>query len=238
MYLIKNKTPYIGKIFLKFEKDPYYSGDTILNSTIVNLGFTKLVSRMKPYNTPNSRGWVVDTDKIALINLHTGLTVKDYWVDEREPREEFTIYNACLTADGLFAGDIRFGWECYLNDVVSLPGVHPRVLWHEEEQGAIAWSHRDIQAFTIGDKLFDINWIPNDEEMNLYQRYYVKHLCEYEREYDEWESSTSDKKLPPDLMTMNTWAVQYIPFFLRGSITIKTKEQAIEAATNYLKYIG
>ena len=45
--MIKNHTPYLGKIYLKFEKDPYYTGNTKLNKVHLNLGFTKLVSRIR-----------------------------------------------------------------------------------------------------------------------------------------------------------------------------------------------
>ena len=48
--LIKNTTPYLGKLVLKFEKYPHYSGSKsgVLNKVHLNLGFTKLVSRMIP----------------------------------------------------------------------------------------------------------------------------------------------------------------------------------------------
>ncbi len=51
--MIKNETPYIGKIKLKFEKFPHYRGSQsgMLNKVHLNLGFTKLVSRMYPNQT-------------------------------------------------------------------------------------------------------------------------------------------------------------------------------------------
>ena len=52
--MIKNTTPYIGKIRLKFEKFPYYTGKSKLNTIHLDLGFTKLVSRITPIRTGES----------------------------------------------------------------------------------------------------------------------------------------------------------------------------------------
>ena len=44
---IKNQTPYLGKLKLKFERHPHYSsGSNCLNKIHLDLGFTKLVSRL------------------------------------------------------------------------------------------------------------------------------------------------------------------------------------------------
>lgn len=238
MCLIKNQTPYIGKIFLTFEKYPEYSGRTVLNKVHVNLGFTKLVSRMKPNMTPNGRGWDVDPKKIFAINSRTGLTVRDYRVDDKLSESEGTIYNACLNQDGILVGDIEDGWDYFKNGLVSVPGTNPRVAWCEDTFSWIGFSHRAAQSFTIGDKLFEPDWTPTDDELNEYQKYYVKYLNEFEEEYSEWENSDSPHKVPESEMTLNAWAAQFIPFTLHGRVTIETKEQALEAATNFATYVS
>ena len=58
--MIKNTTPYIGKLKLKFEKFPEYTGKSKLNKIHFNLGFTKLVSRITPVRTLS--GWVVNPE--------------------------------------------------------------------------------------------------------------------------------------------------------------------------------
>lgn len=231
--IIKNQTPYIGEIRLKFENDPEYSGDTILNNIHWDLGFTKLVSRMKPNRTKN-QSWQVDYQKILLINENTGLTVKDYWFDDMEPREEYTTYNACLNPDGIFVGDIVTGWNYYKLGLVSKAGTHPSVAFSESEQCWVGFGHRAIQSFQIGDKLFDPAWIPTDDELIGLEKYYVKNLDKYEAEVEAWEHSESSHKAPEKEMTMNAWATSYIPFTLHGSKTIETLDEACQAATNFV----
>ena len=60
--MIKNTTPYIGKLRLKFEKYPEYTGKSKLNKIHLNLGFTKLVSRITPVQT--LKGWVINPESI------------------------------------------------------------------------------------------------------------------------------------------------------------------------------
>jgi hypothetical protein len=72
MNIIKNQTPYKGKLYLKFEKMPYYvsGGESgMLNKVHVNLGFTKLVSRIVPKR--NLDGYIMDPKKIKSINRWT-----------------------------------------------------------------------------------------------------------------------------------------------------------------------
>ena len=71
--LIKNQTPYLGKIRLKFERFPHYSGQTKLNKIHLDLGFTKLVSRIIPER--DLEGWVVNPECIKQIESCTGLKV-------------------------------------------------------------------------------------------------------------------------------------------------------------------
>jgi hypothetical protein len=66
--MIKNTTPYIGKIRLKFEKYPEYTGKSKLNKIHLDLGFTKLVSRITPLQ--NLEGWLINPESIYLINKY------------------------------------------------------------------------------------------------------------------------------------------------------------------------
>jgi hypothetical protein len=61
MFFIKNQTPYKGKLKLKFEKYPHYSNrKNKLNKVHLNLGFTKLVSRIKINDIKTDDGYVND----------------------------------------------------------------------------------------------------------------------------------------------------------------------------------
>ena len=67
--MIKNTTPYIGKIKFKFEKYPEYTGKSKLNKIHLNLGFTKLVSRITPVKT--TAGWVINPECKYFIEKYT-----------------------------------------------------------------------------------------------------------------------------------------------------------------------
>ena len=76
--MIKNTTPYIGKIRLKFEKYPEYTGKSKLNKIHLDLGFTKLVSRMTPLQ--NLDGWLINPESIYLIQKYNSNEIKIYLI--------------------------------------------------------------------------------------------------------------------------------------------------------------
>ena len=86
---IKNHTPFIGKIKLKFEKFPHYSsGNNILNKIHLNLGFTKLVSRMEIKRGLN--GDMVDPKKVEKICKYTGGKIAKYeWYEVKGVKGTF-----------------------------------------------------------------------------------------------------------------------------------------------------
>ena len=112
--MIVNRTPYYGRLRFKFEKNPHYTGggSGVLNKVHLNLGFTKLVSRMIPYR--NDNGWVVSTDCTKLISKFTGGKVGSHTFHDGE----YTLYNSFLTNDGKYIGDIERGWWYYENNFV------------------------------------------------------------------------------------------------------------------------
>ena len=93
--MIKNETPYIGKIKLKFEKFPHYSGSQsgMLNKIHLDLGFTKLVSRMYPNQVMEGGPSNIDPKKIELIEKYTGGIIGTHkWGDN----DEFVLENLNL----------------------------------------------------------------------------------------------------------------------------------------------
>lgn len=73
--MVKNTTPYLGKIRLKFEKYPEYTGKDKLNKVHLDLGFTKLVSRITPYI--DTSGWLINPECKFLIEKYTGGIIKN-----------------------------------------------------------------------------------------------------------------------------------------------------------------
>jgi hypothetical protein len=229
--MIKNTTPYLGKIRLKFEKFPHYSGKDILNKIHLDLGFTKLVSRITPDRDAN--GPIVNPKCIDLIKKNTGLKVETHTFG---PNNEYTLHNSCINPDGKYVGSIEEGWWYYNSGLRATKGSHPHTAWSKEAKQWIGYSHRSACAFGKGDKLFDADWVPSDNDLHALEKYYVKHLGEFQKDYSEWLQSESENK--EEDFNLNKWAVDHIPFKLRGAKTIHSYEDAYKAAVNFAKYIG
>jgi hypothetical protein len=192
MNFIKNQTPYEGKIFLKFEKHPHYTSGGkggMLNKVHVNLGFTKLVSRMVPDR--DLEGYIIDQEKVDLINKFTWGKIGTHHVGG-DKTEEFTLTNSFLAKDNSYIGDIKEGWKYYKNNFIvcrEYPhGVAIKLKTYAPESmmknsikdpyekyvaeqmvndnvvGYYGYTHRGGQLFKIGDRLFQGDYIPQKED--------------------------------------------------------------------------
>lgn len=227
MQLIKNNTPYIGKIRLKFEKFPWFSrGSDRLNKVHINLGFTKLVSRIKVDQTFD--GDSIRPEIREAILKKTGLKIQDHKFGPLDRPDAYTLHNSCISPDGDYVGDISRGYWYLTNGLVAVRGNTANVAWQPESGKCIGYSHRASCGFGKGDMVFDASWVPTDEQMLEYSKYYVKHLEHY---YAELMHRIHD-------FNMNIWAVEYIPFRLRGDKVIESYEDAYDAALNFAKYIS
>jgi hypothetical protein len=245
--MIVNRTPYYGRLRFKFEKNPHYTGGVsgVLNKVHLNLGFTKLVSRMIPYR--NDNGWIVSTDCIKLISKFTGGKVGSHTLQDGEN----TLYNSFLTNNGKYIGDIETGWWYYENNLVVCEdyphGVaiklkennyfkkHDRT-YHSsdlnldgEAVGYYGYTHRGGALFQIGDRVFD--------------NYYLPAASDYtEEEWNEFNSKFQKSIKNADEFDMkhiyNEGISSVIPFNRRGKKVIKTWEDAKEAAISLSKYLS
>ena len=259
-FLIENQTPYLGKIVLKFEKDPHYTGsrEGKLNKIHLDLGFTKLVSRMIPKR--NLDGWMIDPVKIELIEQHTdGKIGTHQWFIikdgegtkevNRKPKDEslivnsFTLPNSFLTMKGKYIGDIETAWWYYKNGMtvcedyphgVALKwntGYSTKTL-REGQNGLLGYygySHRGGSLFKIGDRLFNEKYVPKEKDYTYEEwRDYVE---KFEEGYDG--ADEIDKRLIYD-----DGIKSVIPFNKRGNKVIMTWEEAKKAAINMSKYLS
>ena len=245
--MIVNRTPYYGRLRFKFEKNPHYTGGVsgVLNKVHLNLGFTKLVSRMIPYR--NDNGWIVSTDCIKLISKFTGGKVGSHTLQDGEN----TLYNSFLTNNGKYIGDIETGWWYYENNLVVCEdyphGVaiklkennyfkkHDRT-YHSsdlnldgEAVGYYGYTHRGGALFQIGDRVFD--------------NYYLPAASDYtEEEWNEFNSKFQKSIKNADEFDMkhiyNEGIASVIPFNKRGKKIIKTWEDSKEAAISLSKYLS
>jgi hypothetical protein len=101
---IKNTTPYVGRLRFKFEKHPHYTGGKsgVLNKVHLNLGFTKLVSRMIPYR--NEDKWVINSQATKLITKYTGGKIGTHTFGKDG---EDVLANSFLANDGTYIGNIE-----------------------------------------------------------------------------------------------------------------------------------
>ena len=167
--MIKNHTPFLGKVTLSVEKNPYWeSNDSYLNKVHLKIGRLKVVSRIKPrllhfYGRNSSP--ILDSKKVELINRHTGGIIKDYELGEPLTAEHIYLPNSFLHNDGRYIGDARKGWWYYQNKMFVTdfaPNQVARVVNDNGDTiGYYGYSHRGGCTFKIGDCLFDPNYTGN-----------------------------------------------------------------------------
>ena len=96
---------------MKFEKFPEYtSSKCLLNKVHLNLGFTKLVSRMYPYKTID--GWAVNSECTRLITKYTGGKIGTHRFGKDN---ENVLDNSFIANDGTYIGNIERAWWYYNN---------------------------------------------------------------------------------------------------------------------------
>lgn len=240
--LIKNTTPYLGKLVLKFEKHPYYnsSQDGKLNKVHLNLGFTKLVSRMIPRQVMEGGPSNIDPKKIELINKYTGGVIGTHKWDDND---EYVLENSFLTKDGQYIGDIKTAWW-YFQNGITVCEEYPHgvaIVWNTSKFdktlvsgqdgifGYRGYTHRGGATFKIGDRLFDEDYNPvvEDYDEKEFKKYWKKYTKSYKKGDD------FDRK-----HIYNDGIKSVIPFNKRGKQVIEDWEQAKQAAINMSKYLS
>ena len=240
--LIKNTTPYLGKLVLKFEKYPHYSGSQsgVLNKVHLNLGFTKLVSRMIPRQVMEGGPSNIDPEKIELIEKYTGGVIGTHKFGNEG---EYTLENSFLTVDGQYIGDIKTAWW-YFQNGMTVCEDYPHgvgVVWNTAKsdktlvsgqdgvKGYYGYTHRGGSIFKIGDRLFEEEYIPvvEDYDKKEFDKYWKKYKKSYKMGDD------FDKKY-----IYGDGIKAVMPFNRRGKEVIKNWEQAKQAAINMSKYLS
>jgi hypothetical protein len=243
--LIKNQTPYLGKIKLKFEKSPWYSsGNNKLNKIHLNLGFTKLVSRI--YVSRGMDGFIPDPEKVELINRYTGGKIGDHKFED-----EWGLENSFLAQDGTYLGNLSDGWRYYKNQMIvtqkkpngvalvldkgffHMPTVRNGVVedyFSAFVKGYYGYSHRGGNTFRLGDRLFNPDYVPVEsdyikEEWDKYKK--LANESEIRNRKDGWLGDGEEFEI-----------ASIIPFNRRGKETIKTWDQAEQAAINMSNYLS
>jgi hypothetical protein len=224
MFKIKNRTIYNGKIRLKFEKYPEYSGaGNFLNIIHLNLGFTKLVSRItcdmdEVYNVPflnkianctnlklvtsyykNYDGTPIKT--VDGVATQLSLTIDDAELNIKLPSitPDISTLVHFTNENNDYIG-LDFGYWAYKYNMKATQ--HPQVFEYYNDNkliGYCGYSHRASATFKLGDKLFEENWQPEDK-------------------LEKTKETT--------------------PFIKHGYKDIETFEEAFQAALNFAHYVS
>jgi hypothetical protein len=240
---IENQTPYLGKLKLKFERHPHYSsGSNCLNKIHLDLGFTKLVSRLyyKWEKSTDEIGKAVDPKKVELIELYTDGKVGDHRFG---PNDEYILNNSFLGPNGEYIGSLNEGWW-YFKNGMTVCEDYPKgvaIVWNTSRfdktvvsgvdgvKGYYGYSHRGGQLFKIGDRIFEEDYVPKKEDYPEDEwNKYMKKFAESYRTGDDFDQEW--------LFIDGVKSV--VPFNRRGSKTIRNWGDALTAAINMSKYLG
>lgn len=247
---IENTTPYVGKIKLSFVKSPYRNIDgpySVLNKIHLDLGFTKLVSRVFPDALENGYP-KLDSEKVKIIlqktkgkigihewwqctSKNTGYNKKKYSEpnpDIWEVIDHHILEESFVSQKEEFIGDVQDAWWYVQNNLEvceEFPyGVAKEVGEFGQTTGYYGYTHRGGAVFEKGDRIFDKNYKPKKEDYPNWQwAGWVRDMKNDDGEY----LLKNEKKEMRD----------FIPLNMLGQVPIDTWDEAKEAARNLSKYL-
>lgn len=136
-----------------------------------------------------------------------------------------TLY--CYNTKGELLGSIDDLHWMFKHNCVSDP-IYRGVAFSKKEQSYIGYSHRAIQTFKIGDRLFDQKYTPKESD---YEEWQWAGFVEAKKKVDERNIKERISNVEVD--------IEYVvPYTLRGSKTITTLEEARQAAYNFHKEVS
>ena len=262
---IENTTPYMGKLRLKFEKYPEYSDGSVYNKTHINLGFTKLVSRMHPKQTKEGYS-NLDPDKVQLILSHTNgkVGIHEWWdcsskktgnYKKKYTKPDPNIWDvqfhgklpeSFVSHDEQYIGDVARGWWYYKNKL-KVYNPYPlgvAIKYYDDSYKSSYITESGVEGFYgyshRGGALF-----------RLGDRIFEESYEPKEEDYEDWQwagfvdkynKNVSEAKKAGDdfwLDSIRTDGIAgVIPFNMRGEHVIHLFNEAAEAAINLSNYLG
>lgn len=234
--MIENRTPYVGEVKLRFQKSPHYVGKSLFNKVHLDLGFTKLVSRVFPYK--NTKGWIPDQDKIFKICRFTGGYIRKH--EWEHMGQKFSLDNAFVSKDGTLIGDLMKGWWYYKNNLkvcddhptsvaIQYDNIHNTTAQNSYKFGKanivgyFGFTTSSQCLFKIGDRIYDPEYYPREED------YSVNEWLSYRTEYLKvLENNPQNKEI------VEQEGIRYvIPFTKLGNKVIMSWEDAKQSAINF-----
>ena len=193
-------------------------------------------------------------EEIAIIEKLTGGKIGKYewWyvkgVDGvfhslQEPKnkedivDHMVLDNVFMSITEEFIGDFETA-EWYVDQKMRVYNPYPHGVAelmdeNNEIEGYVGYTHRGAGKFKVGDRIFDKNYEPKEQDYTLEQwkeftNRYNEILSEAEKEGDQWW--INDIKIDG--------ISRVIPFNMRGNKIIKTMDETIEAAKNLSNYLS
>ena len=237
--MIENKTPYLGKVKLKFQKHPHYIGKSLLNDVHLDLGFVKLVSRVFPEK--NKKGWIPDINKIYKINIYTGGRIGNHTIDHLGL--EIPLKNVFISKDGTQIGNLMTGWWYYKNNLkvcdehpknlaIKYDNIHNTTFVNSNKNGMakiVGYMVVNLGKnvlFSLGDSIYDETYIPSPLDFT------EKEWMRFEKEFQQKLDNTKSDLVWDRLQKVGIKLV--IPPNRLGSKKITTFEEAKLSAINFL----
>ena len=238
--MIKNKTPYLGKVKLKFQKHPHYIGKSLLNDVHLDLGFVKLVSRVFPEK--DKKEWIPDINKIYKINIYTGGRIGNHTINHLGL--EIPLKNVFISKDGTQIGNLMTGWWYYKNNLkvcdeypknlaIKYDNIHNTTFVNSNKNGMakiVGYMVVNLGKnvlFSLGDSIYDETYISSPLDFT------EKEWMRFEKEFQQKLDNTKSDLLWDRLRKVGIKSV--IPPNRLGSKKITTIEEAKQSAINFLK---
>ena len=202
-----------GKLYITIEEFPYYifsdkKGKNILVKSLIRIPFTNKEIVLRKKNIT---GLTNHGKFVAMCVFGHEVKFKD-----------LTLYTKVGELNAL-------NHKVIFDEKMDFKSTNTRgVIFSNKTSKYYGYTHRGIGAFGIGDMLFDIN----NENTSIYYnsiKYRIKYLyrliqaitCKFRFKY-----------------LIEDGIKDVIPFNKRGSKIIETKEEAKQAAINFMKYIS
>jgi len=181
--------------------------------------------------------------KTKRIIENTGGIIKDYILPDylgTKDERDFTLPNSFISKSEKYIGDYATAWWFFKNKMVVCEdyphGVAKIVDSYKKDStiGFYGFSHRGGCLFKIGDKLFDENYTPQEQDYTKTQ------WSTMNKDYEELiAKETIDHAGMSDAWVRGSFPLSSVfPFNLRGNKTIKNWDDAKQAAMNMSAYLG
>lgn len=230
-WFVKNDTPYLGRLVLRFEKNPDYKSIKrgFLNKIHLDLKFFKIVTRLIPEIKENKL--LPIPEKVALIEKYTGGIIVERRVKEKELEDVLITKHNFLTKDRRLIGDIFKAWFYYKNQMVPVkesPNGVALVYKDRKPHEYVILSEDEIIPIRVGDRIFDEKFMPS--QANYKKNEWKKWNKKYIRDYN-----IADKKNKKTIKEKGI--IKYIPYNMRGLKKIKNLDEAKDTAIKINNYI-